>query len=129
MDCIFTEFTFVSPVFYELSECNCITINMIYRKIIFITIIISRILISCNSPQARQTIHDDQDTSSLVKHSGNKEKKAILNSPLTHQMQHDLETYYREKLGGSRFNGAMLVARKGVIIFKRDQGYVELPNI
>ncbi len=49
-------------------------------------------------------------------------KKSVLSSPETKKIQKGLNYFYNHTLG-SRFNGSMLVARKGVIIFEKHQGY------
>jgi len=49
-------------------------------------------------------------------------REAILSSPETKKMVNGLADFYKKDLG-SRFNGAMLVARKGVVIFEKYQGY------
>ncbi|MEZ2443195.1 serine hydrolase domain-containing protein [Chitinophaga sp. RCC_12] len=51
------------------------------------------------------------------------EKEAILKSPRTKQMQQELEAFYNGKLLRTGFNGAIIVARKGVIIFEKYHGY------
>lgn len=49
-------------------------------------------------------------------------REAVLSSAETRKMIAGLESFYTHDLG-SRFNGAMLVARKGVVIFEKYQGY------
>src|SRR5699024_1624548 len=49
-------------------------------------------------------------------------KASVLSSPKTKRIQKGLNHFYTHILG-SRFNGAMLLARKGVIIFERYKGY------
>ncbi|HLR38018.1 MAG TPA: serine hydrolase domain-containing protein [Chitinophagaceae bacterium] len=49
-------------------------------------------------------------------------KQSVLSSPETKKVQKGLDHFYNHVLG-SRFNGAMLVAKKGVVIFEKYQGY------
>lgn len=49
-------------------------------------------------------------------------KAAILNAPRTKQQQQELNTFYNGKLLRSGFNGAVIVAKKGVIIFEKYHG-------
>lgn len=76
---------------------------------------------SCNS-QSRKTrtifLGDDPDSSLIVRTA---DPAAILSSPVTKEMVSGLENFYAHKLG-RYFNGAMLVAKKGVVIFERYQG-------
>ncbi|MHB1923054.1 MAG: serine hydrolase domain-containing protein [Chitinophagaceae bacterium] len=53
------------------------------------------------------------------------EKKEILSSPVTKHMVQELNTFYSQKLG-RYFNGSMLVAKKGVIVFEKYEGYTNL---
>lgn len=48
--------------------------------------------------------------------------RAILNSPVTKAQQQELTAYYRQHLQRAGFNGAIVVAKKGVIIFEKYQG-------
>jgi CubicO group peptidase (beta-lactamase class C family) len=54
-------------------------------------------------------------------------KEAILSSPETKKMEKGLNDFYSHQLGRN-FNGAMLVARKGVVIFEKYQGYADFTN-
>lgn len=54
-------------------------------------------------------------------------KDAILSSPETRVMAKGLDDFFARNLG-SRFNGAMLVARKGVVIYEKYQGYANLSD-
>lgn len=49
-------------------------------------------------------------------------KAAILNAPRTKQQQQELNTFYNGKLLRSGFNGSIIVAKKGVIIFEKYHG-------
>lgn len=51
-------------------------------------------------------------------------REAILTSPETHTMVKGLDHFYDHYLG-RHFNGEMLVARKGVVIFEKHQGYAD----
>src|SRR5690625_359097 len=51
-------------------------------------------------------------------------KKAVLSSPEIKRIQKGLEHFYTHVLG-SRFNGSMLVAHKGITIFEKHQGYAD----
>ncbi len=51
-------------------------------------------------------------------------RQAILSSPETKRIQKGLDHFYKHVLT-SRFNGAMLVAHKGVVIFEKHQGYAD----
>lgn len=54
-------------------------------------------------------------------------REAILSSPETRIMIKGLDHYYTHNLG-SHFNGAMLVARKGVIIYEKYQGLADISH-
>ncbi|WP_249219709.1 serine hydrolase [Chitinophaga sp. HK235] len=51
------------------------------------------------------------------------QKEAILKAPRTMQLQQDLSSFYSNKLLRSGFNGAIIVAKKGVIIFEQYHGF------
>ncbi len=51
-----------------------------------------------------------------------KEKEAILNAPRTKQQQQELADFFTHKLLRTGFNGAVLVAKKGVVIFEQYHG-------
>src|SRR5699024_6283789 len=51
-------------------------------------------------------------------------REAILASPETKRIQAGLNHFYDHVLG-PRFNGSMLVARKGIIIFEKHRGYAD----
>lgn len=51
-------------------------------------------------------------------------RQAILSSPETKRIQKGLERFYSRTLT-SRFNGSMLVAHKGVVIFEKHNGYAD----
>ncbi|NLR77774.1 beta-lactamase family protein [Chitinophaga eiseniae] len=91
-------------------------------------ILISGIAIvsSCQSNAARREANRKKATSDSVLYTlglNDAEKEAILKSPRTKQMQQELEAFYNGKLIRSGFNGAMIVARKGVVIFEKYHGY------
>lgn len=93
---------------------------------IILTISGFAIISSCQSNAARREAERKKTTSDSVLYTlglSTAEKEAVLKSPRTIQMQHELEAFYNGKLLRSGFNGAMLVARKGVIIFEQYHGY------
>lgn len=49
-------------------------------------------------------------------------RAAVLNSPRTKAQQQELEAFYNTNLLRSGFNGSMIVAKKGVIIFEKYHG-------
>lgn len=51
-----------------------------------------------------------------------KERAEILNSPRTHQQQQELSSFFSNRLLRTGFNGAVLVAKKGVVIFEQYHG-------
>lgn len=84
------------------------------------------IISSCQSNAARREESRRKAASDSVRFTAGlsaAEKEAILKSPRTIQMQHELEAFYNGKLLRTGFNGAMIVARKGVIIFEKYHGY------
>lgn len=93
---------------------------------IILTISGIAIISSCQSNAARREAERKKTISDSALYTlglSTAEKEAILKSPRTIQMQHELEAFYNGKLLRSGFNGAMLVARKGVIIFEQYHGY------
>ncbi|MGN8036757.1 serine hydrolase domain-containing protein [Chitinophaga sp. 22321] len=93
---------------------------------IILTISGIAIISSCQSSAARREAERKKASSDSVLYTlglTNAEKEAVLKSPRTIQMQHELSAFYNGKLLRSGFNGAILVARKGVIIFEQYHGY------
>ncbi|WP_260607558.1 serine hydrolase domain-containing protein [Chitinophaga polysaccharea] len=93
---------------------------------IILTISGIAIISSCQSNAARREESRRKEASDSVRFTAGlsaAEKEAILKSPRTIQMQHELEAFYNGKLLRTGFNGAMIVARKGVIIFEKYHGY------
>lgn len=93
---------------------------------IILTISGIAIISSCQSNAARREESRKKAASDSVRFTAGlsaAEKEAILKSPRTIQMQHELEAFYNGKLLRTGFNGAMIVARKGVIIFEKYHGY------
>ncbi|HEY8957261.1 serine hydrolase domain-containing protein [Chitinophaga sp.] len=93
---------------------------------IILTISGIAIISSCQSNAARREESRRKATSDSVRFTAGlsaAEKEAILKSPRTIQMQHELEAFYNGKLLRTGFNGAMIVARKGVVIFEKYHGY------
>lgn len=93
---------------------------------IILTISGIAIISSCQSTAARREANNKKVSSDSVLYTlglTNTEKEAILKSPRTIQIQHELNAFYNGKLLRTGFNGAILVARKGVIIFEEYHGY------
>jgi CubicO group peptidase (beta-lactamase class C family) len=55
-------------------------------------------------------------------------KAEILSSPRTHQQQQELSSFFTGKLLRTGFNGAILVAKKGVVIFEQYHGVEDFRN-
>jgi len=77
---------------------------------------------SCQNTVGRNNTTSDYDHAKAYYDSLEFHREAILSSSETKKIVSGLETFYKHDLG-SRFNGAMLVARKGVVIFEKYQGY------
>jgi CubicO group peptidase (beta-lactamase class C family) len=93
---------------------------------IILTISGIAIISSCQSNAARREAERKKASSDSVLYTlglSTAEKEAVLKSPRTIQMQRELQAFYNGKLLRSGFNGAILVARKGVIIFEQYHGY------
>ncbi|PSL43697.1 CubicO group peptidase (beta-lactamase class C family) [Chitinophaga niastensis] len=93
---------------------------------IILTITGIAIVSSCQSNAARKEANNKKRTADSTLYTvglTDAQKEAILKSPRTVQMQRELEAFYNGKLLHSGFNGAILVARKGVIIFEQYHGY------
>jgi CubicO group peptidase (beta-lactamase class C family) len=93
---------------------------------IILTISGIAIISSCQSNAARREAERKKASSDSVLYTlglSIAEKEAVLKSPRTIQMQRELQAFYNGKLLRSGFNGAILVARKGVIIFEQYHGY------
>lgn len=93
---------------------------------IILTISGIAIISSCQSNAARREESRRKAASDSVRFTAGlsaAEKEAILKSPRTIQMQHELEAFYNGKLLRTGFNGAIIVARKGVVIFEKYHGY------
>jgi len=67
---------------------------------------------SLNTPA--EAVYDLEETAA--------EKAAVLNSPTTKRQQAELSDFFSHKLLRTGFNGAMLVAKKGVTIFEQYHG-------
>ncbi|ASZ13062.1 beta-lactamase family protein [Chitinophaga pendula] len=81
------------------------------------------VLTGCQSNAARKKAANKKKTDSVYTIGlTDQEKAAILNDPRTKRMQQDLATFYNTRLLRSGFNGAILVARKGVVIFEEYKG-------
>ncbi|MBO9731018.1 MAG: beta-lactamase family protein [Chitinophaga sp.] len=93
---------------------------------IILTISGIAIITSCQSNAAKRAAEKTKAATDSVLYTlglSSAEKEAILKSPRTIQMQRELDAFYNGKLLRSGFNGAMLVARKGVVIFEQYHGY------
>lgn len=82
----------------------------------------SMMYVSCQRTAGRNNTSSSYDRAKAYYDSLAFHREAILSSTETKKMVAGLETFYNHELG-SRFNGAMLVARKGVVIFEKYQGY------
>lgn len=86
------------------------------------------LLSRCQSADSRESSREvlyDRIARARVADSISEWRNAVLHSPSTIRMQEALDAYYHRVLG-KRFNGAILVARKGVVIYERYQGYADL---
>ncbi|MBV8253814.1 MAG: beta-lactamase family protein [Chitinophaga sp.] len=82
------------------------------------------IITSCQSTAARKAAHAKKTTADSALYTIGltpSEKEAILTSPRTIQIQQGLNDFY-SKFVRTGFNGAMIVARKGVVIFEKYHG-------
>ncbi len=82
------------------------------------------IITSCQSTAARKASNANNITADSALYTiglTSAEKEAILTSPRTIQIQQGLNDFY-SKFVRTGFNGAMIVARKGVIIFEKYHG-------
>lgn len=93
---------------------------------IILTISGIAIITSCQSNAAKRAAEKTKAATDSVLYTlglSAAEKEAILKSPRTIQMQRELDAFYNGKLLRTGFNGAILVARKGVVIFEQYHGY------
>ncbi|MEC5144423.1 serine hydrolase domain-containing protein [Chitinophaga sp. 212800010-3] len=93
---------------------------------IILTISGIAIITSCQSNAARREANSKKAASDSVLYTAGlttAEKEAVLKSSRTIEMQRELEAFYDTKLLRTGFNGAILVARKGVVIFEKYHGY------
>ncbi|MFY0256392.1 serine hydrolase domain-containing protein [Chitinophaga sp. 30R24] len=93
---------------------------------IILTISGIAIISSCQSDAAKRNAESSSITTDTVLYTLGltpAEQEAILKSPRTVQIQQELATFYNGKLLRTGFNGAILVARKGVVIFEQYHGY------
>jgi CubicO group peptidase (beta-lactamase class C family) len=99
-------------------------INRITPYLAVLVLLFVTISTGCHYSEGKYSASKETDSAQLVNAEQNEEKEAILNSPATKEMQRGLEAFYERELGGNRhFNGGMLVARKGVVIFEKYNGY------
>lgn len=75
-----------------------------------------------NSARDRSNVSSKIEDTLYTLNESEKEKEAILNSPRTRQQQLELSDFFSRKLLRTGFNGAMLVAKKGVVIFEQYHG-------
>ncbi|GAA4306039.1 serine hydrolase domain-containing protein [Compostibacter hankyongensis] len=98
------------------------------RSILFLLIIAFPVLLmsACQSGVSREAGHHpgrEAEAEEAFYHiPTRKEKRSILNADDTKEMVRGLDDFFDHKLGRN-FNGAMLVARKGVVIFEKYKGY------
>ncbi|RBL88160.1 serine hydrolase [Chitinophaga flava] len=84
------------------------------------------IISSCQGNAARNKASRKQAISDSTLYTLNltaAQKEAILKAPRTMQLQQELSSFYSNKLLRSGFNGAIIVAKKGVIIFEQYHGF------
>ncbi|MCW3465452.1 serine hydrolase domain-containing protein [Chitinophaga nivalis] len=92
---------------------------------IILTITGFAFITSCQSNAARQAAKRKKqatDSSLYTLGLSAAAKEAILKSPRTVQIQRELQAFYNTKLLRAGFNGAILVAKKGVILFEAYHG-------
>ncbi|KAA2243839.1 beta-lactamase family protein [Chitinophaga agrisoli] len=75
-----------------------------------------------NSARDRSSSVPKKGDPAYVLPESEKEKEAILNAPRTKQQQAELADFFSHKLLRTGFNGAVLVAKKGVVIFEQYHG-------
>lgn len=83
------------------------------------------IISSCQGNAARREANRKKAISDSTLYTLNlteAQREAILKAPRTVQLQRELNAFYTGKLLRSGFNGAILVAKKGVIIFEQYHG-------
>ncbi|WP_343746553.1 serine hydrolase domain-containing protein [Chitinophaga sp.] len=83
------------------------------------------IISSCQGNAARKEANRKKAISDSTLYTLNlteAQREAILKAPRTVQLQRELNAFYTGKLLRSGFNGAILVAKKGVIIFEQYHG-------
>lgn len=81
----------------------------------------------CQPGVSRDTTDEVKDSSAAAKAAREKIREAVLSSAETRRMADELDDYVRHKLG-PHFNGAFLVARKGVVIYEHYQGYSNIAD-
>ncbi|MGN7824413.1 serine hydrolase domain-containing protein [Chitinophaga sp. 22536] len=83
------------------------------------------IISSCQGNAARKEANRKKAISDSTLYTLNlteAQREAVLKAPRTVQLQRELNAFYTGKLLRSGFNGAILVAKKGVIIFEQYHG-------
>jgi len=81
-----------------------------------------------NSARDRSSFRTKTEDTLYTIAESEKEKAEILNSPRTHQQQQELSAFFSNRLLRTGFNGAMLVAKKGVVIFEQYHGVEDFRN-
>lgn len=83
-------------------------------------------LTACNSSSAHRDNHDKSTSTAAASiytlGLSGAEQKAILNSSSSKRIRQEMQSLMRERLSPSSFSGAVLVARKGVILYEHYQG-------
>ncbi|HVI43797.1 MAG TPA: serine hydrolase domain-containing protein [Chitinophaga sp.] len=94
---------------------------------IIVTISGATIVSSCQSNAARREANRKkalaEDSSEYTIGLSETAREAILKSPRNVQLQRELSAFYDGKLLRTGFNGAILVAKKGVVLFEEYHGY------
>lgn len=96
-------------------------------KAVYILLTISGIALSgltaCESNTARnKAARKSKDDAANALSPSDKEKAAVLNSAVTKHQQQELNYFYNSRLLRTGFNGGILVAKKGVVIFEEYHG-------
>lgn len=94
-------------------------------KAAFIVLTISGVALYATACQSNGTSKNEgrlkkKDTTQIEP--SDEAKAAVLNSPTTKAQQQELEAFYNSGLLRAGFNGSMIVAKKGVIIFEKYHG-------
>ncbi|MCL6523772.1 MAG: beta-lactamase family protein [Thermoflavifilum sp.] len=107
-----------------MKKLNPVLLVMKSLGLLCVLLLLSR----CQSADSRESSGAairDRLANARTADSVNAVRFSILNSPTTLRMQEALDEFFQHHLG-KRFNGAILVARKGVVIYEKYQGYADL---